>query len=302
MAQKKKIIWTKFYWQDWLSDAGLRRCSVSAKGIWMDMLCIAAQHDPIGLVAVNGEGLSVDDIARLAGVDPREAATLIGELERNDVFARDRKGIIYSRRMVRDAKKAATAKKNGKSGGNPTLGKDKRNPASDNPKDKPPDKPYELEAISYKQVAQQESSADDPDVVTARIEIVRIFENAGMVPPDTGRVVVWKAQGWNLKLCVAVVGERVRPGKRIGTLAFFDDAIREAHEKLNPTPAQKKDIDWNFWAASWAKERAQGEANWPMRLQPNPGEKGCRCPPEVLLRHGIDPSTGNLIAAKETAA
>ena len=115
------MLWSKFFWQDWRSDAGLRQCSLAARGLWMDMLCVAAQHNPIGLVAVNGEGLSVDGIARQAGVDPREAATLVGELERNDVFARDRKGIIYSRRMVRDAKSLADAKRFGKKGGNPAL-------------------------------------------------------------------------------------------------------------------------------------------------------------------------------------
>src|SRR3990167_9224935 len=114
-------VWSKFFWQDWRSDAGLRQCSLAARGLWMDMLCVAAQHDPIGLVAVNGEGLSVEGIARQAGADPREVAILVSELERNDVFARDSKGIIYSRRMKRDARFMAESRRYGKRGGNPTL-------------------------------------------------------------------------------------------------------------------------------------------------------------------------------------
>ncbi len=116
-----RLPWGKWYWQNWLSDAGLRRCSLQARGMWMDMLCVAAQHDPIGYVAVNGEALTPDDVARLCGTSPAEASTLISELERNGVFSRNGKGMIYSRRMVRDAKAHAESMKYGRRGGNPSL-------------------------------------------------------------------------------------------------------------------------------------------------------------------------------------
>lgn len=108
----------------------------------MDMLCIAASHDPIGYVSVAGHGLSETDIARMTGGSESVACALLGELERNGVFSRDRKGTIYSRRMVSDAKKAAIAKKNGKNGGNPTLSKETVISSSDKGPDKPPLKPH----------------------------------------------------------------------------------------------------------------------------------------------------------------
>lgn len=129
-------IWSKFYWSDWLSDACLRRSSIAARGLWIDMLCIAAQSDPIGYLKVNNVPLTVNDIARMCGVSEPETGTLIDELERNGVLSRDRTGTIYSRRMVRDEKKARTAKKNGKLGGNPTLTNHSGISASDNPEDK----------------------------------------------------------------------------------------------------------------------------------------------------------------------
>lgn len=134
-------IWSKFYWSDWLSDAGLRRSSFAARGLWIDMLCIAAQSDPIGYLTVNQEILSVQDIARMVGGSEPEVSTLIDELDRNGVLSRDRTGKIYSRRMVRDEKKARTAQKNGKLGGNPTLRNYEGNSASDNPQDKAEVKP-----------------------------------------------------------------------------------------------------------------------------------------------------------------
>ena len=97
----------------------------------MDMLCIAAQGDP----------LSAGDIARMTGGSLSEVETLMSELEQNGVFSRDRNNIIYSRRMVNDSKKAATARKNGKKGGNPSLRKESEIQASDKGKDKPPSLP-----------------------------------------------------------------------------------------------------------------------------------------------------------------
>jgi hypothetical protein len=135
-------IWTKFFWSDWLSEPALQHSSRAARGLWMDMLCIAAAHDPIGYVSVAGTALTDDDIARMSAGSPDEVPTLLSELERNGVFSRTRNGTIYSRRMVGDAKKASTARKNGRKGGNPTLSKQTSNSASDNGHFKPPDKPH----------------------------------------------------------------------------------------------------------------------------------------------------------------
>jgi hypothetical protein len=143
--------WTKFYWSDWESDPALRLCSLAAQGLWMRMLCIASAHDPIGYVAVAGRGLDETALARMTGCSGSEAADLLGELERNGVFSRDRAGRIFSRRMVNDARRAAIARKNGKMGGNPTLGKREGKMQSDNPQDNTPLKTQEPEARYQKE-------------------------------------------------------------------------------------------------------------------------------------------------------
>lgn len=129
-------IWSKFYWNDWRADPGLRASSIAARGLWMECLCIAADSDPFGYVLINGRGPDFATLARIAGVSEAEAQSLMSELDQNGVFSRDRNGRIYSRRMVRDAKKAATARKNGLSGGNPSLSKDTGISPSVNPPDK----------------------------------------------------------------------------------------------------------------------------------------------------------------------
>lgn len=110
-----------WFWRDWESDVALKACSLAAQGLWMRMLCIAAQHDPIGYVAVNRVGLDPEGIARIAGAGVDETRSLMDELSQNGVFSRDRNGTIYNRRMTRDAKKQALARKSGERGGNPKL-------------------------------------------------------------------------------------------------------------------------------------------------------------------------------------
>lgn len=161
-------VWTKFYWSDWESDPALRLCSLAAQGLWMRMLCIAAAHDPIGYVAVAGRGLDETALARMTGCSGSEASALLGELERNGVFSRDRHGRIYSRRMVADAKKSAIARKNGRNGGNPSLREQRENSSSDKGMDKPHLKPQEPEARSQNRSSLRSDSANAaPDQIEA---------------------------------------------------------------------------------------------------------------------------------------
>jgi hypothetical protein len=99
--------WTKFYWSHWASDPALRLCSLAAQGLWMRMLCVAAEAQPRGYVTVNGVPLDSNDIARIAGETKATVDDLLSELEKKGVFSRDQRGCIYSRRMVRDMESRA---------------------------------------------------------------------------------------------------------------------------------------------------------------------------------------------------
>lgn len=113
----------KFFWNDWLGDPLLGLCSLAAQGLWMKMLCLAAEAPRAGFVMVAGRPAEPNDLARLTGERLEAIETIIAELERNGVFSRDRHGTIYSRRMVRDAKKQKSSAKGGKIGGRVTLEK-----------------------------------------------------------------------------------------------------------------------------------------------------------------------------------
>jgi hypothetical protein len=95
--------WSKFTWRDWQSDRGLRACSLAARGFWLE--CLAAMHEgePVGHLTVNGVAATTKQLAVNAQCSEREVVKLLAELEAAGVFSRTTDGIIYSRRMVRDA-------------------------------------------------------------------------------------------------------------------------------------------------------------------------------------------------------
>lgn len=147
----KRGPWIKWYWSDWRSDPKLRMCSIAARGLWAEMLALMQEATPYGHLLVSGRVPTDAQLAVLAGMPADQLPELLGELEAADVFSRTRAGVIYSRRMVRDEKKARTAQKNGKEGGNPSLCKDDIISPSVNPPDNPSLKPQKPEARYQKE-------------------------------------------------------------------------------------------------------------------------------------------------------
>ena len=95
--------WSKFWWRDHQGDAALRMCSLAARGLWMELLCLAHEATPVGHVLVNGKPPTIQQLASIIGVSTKEVAKLLVELEDAGVFSRADDGTIYSRRMVKDA-------------------------------------------------------------------------------------------------------------------------------------------------------------------------------------------------------
>ena len=121
MKGEKRQPWMKWYPADWRSDEEVRNCSLAARGLWVEMLCIAHKAEPYGYVLINGRALTSSQLAVQAGCSARDAEKFCAELEAAGVFSRDGDGRIYSRRMVRDQEKAERDARNGRGGGNPNL-------------------------------------------------------------------------------------------------------------------------------------------------------------------------------------
>lgn len=99
--------YSKFWWQDWRNDAALQVCSLAARGLWIEMLAIAHEGDPVGHVTINGKPPTPKQVAAIVRSTEKEVTKLLRELEDAGVFSRSDAGAIYSRRMVRDAEISA---------------------------------------------------------------------------------------------------------------------------------------------------------------------------------------------------
>jgi hypothetical protein len=96
--------WMKFYPTDWLGDAALRTCSAAARGLWIDMLCLMDGASPRGHLKLGRKKLDMPALSGLVGIPQRRLETLIEELRKAGVFSLTNRGIIYSRKMIREEK------------------------------------------------------------------------------------------------------------------------------------------------------------------------------------------------------
>lgn len=92
----------QFYPADWRKDPALAACSLAARALWLEMMCIAHESDNYGCLTINGQPMTTAHIARVVGESATTVKKLLAELENFGVFSRKNDGAIYSRRMVRD--------------------------------------------------------------------------------------------------------------------------------------------------------------------------------------------------------
>jgi hypothetical protein len=93
-----------FYPDAWLSEPGLRVCSFSARGIWIELLCHMWRSPERGVLLLsNGKPMTMKDLARLLGGRPKEVEAAVLELESKGVLdVREKDRALVSRRMIRE--------------------------------------------------------------------------------------------------------------------------------------------------------------------------------------------------------
>jgi hypothetical protein len=119
-----KLRWGKFYWSDWSDDPALASCSLAAQGLWMRLLCIAAQGTPYGHVTINGKAPDTPTLAKLMRCKQPSLERLIAELERKGVAKRGDCGCLVSFRMESDGSLARARASAAKSRWDKGLGPD----------------------------------------------------------------------------------------------------------------------------------------------------------------------------------
>jgi hypothetical protein len=235
----------KFYPQDWRADEKLRMCSLAARGLWMEMLAIMHRSDRYGQLLVGGNVPTPAQLAVQAGSSETEVEALLAELRNAGVFSVSGAGAIYSRRMIRDEKRAQNARKNGKSGGNPSLSKTKNNHASDKGEDNVQDK-GEVKAQRPETRDQKEESYKPAIPISPERDSVPIGEfdqrcralaqiinlTRPIAASDRAQLQAWIREGFHFEYHViegakVVVAREEAKGGSVRSFKYLDGGIRD---------------------------------------------------------------------------
>lgn len=290
-------IWSKFFWSDWQADPALRACSLAARGLWMEMLCIAAGGR--GYLVRDGEPLPAQTLANIVGQPLAMVETLIAELEENCVFSRDRRGRIYSRRMVREAKHIESARKAGKKGGAVSLEKKKGIFGPSHTPLATPSAPISHKPESKSQAPESKSHAPESSNGAAlkaspQAPVIRAADAMGTTFDALQRKRAWSVFGetfasWVQEGCdperdiwPTLRRLALKRGKVPASPAYFTAAVREARDGGSqgyapPHYATAVSPAAFITAEHWAKRARtfHEQGLWSRRWGPKPGEPGC---------------------------
>lgn len=113
--------WMKWYPADWRAEARLKMVSRAARSLWIDMLGLMHESIEYGKLLIAGHPPTDKQLGAVLGDRPADITKWRTELETMQVYSKDENGVIFSRRMVRDAAKRAEDRANGQRGGNPSV-------------------------------------------------------------------------------------------------------------------------------------------------------------------------------------
>lgn len=117
-VSEKKKPWFKWWPTAWRGETSLKLVSRAARSLWVDILGLMHESPLIGYLYLNnGTPPTLEDLSRVLGDTPEELRTLLAELKAAGVYSETDEGVIYSRKMVRDAEISAKGREDIKNRG-----------------------------------------------------------------------------------------------------------------------------------------------------------------------------------------
>ena len=233
---------TQWFWSDWAGDQEVRRLTPAERGLWIDLLALAAVGKPYGYVCdQRGNPVSYEEIARFANCTPTEAESLVAGILFKGAASRDRSGRLFNRRMTRQAEKTAKKRTAGKLGAEQTKQAWKSLKA------------LELE-LSARAPATADATAPLPAPILPLRDITIVDAGASAFTPGSKalasalwkalgydtvlsipielsgcdwRAIQWEKAGWTVDL-IDAVGRRVGPGK---PLSYYEKSFANEYAK-----------------------------------------------------------------------
>lgn len=238
----------QFYPADWRKDAALQSCSIGARGLWVEMMCIMHECTPYGYLCVNGQPMTDNQLARLVGDTVKAVVSYKKELEAAGVYSFD-EGRIYSRRMVKDEHLRNIRAQAGSMGGNPALlsGKDKQ-------------KVKQIDNHTPKQSpTPSSSSSSSPSGLKADARATRL--PADWILPNAWSEWAEKEKGWSSEKAKQVsasfkdywIAKAGKDGRKLDWYATWRNWVRNQRDQVATKPIVIKPWFIDGWAAIAAK-------------------------------------------------
>lgn len=288
--------WSKFFWKDWRADPRLRICTYSARGLWIDLLSLMHEGEPYGYLTVNGRAPSPRELSGILGGKSSEIGRLLDELKRENVASVTPDGVIFSRRMVRDAARRATYQSNGSKGGQ-TTHKSKHLVEQNGEQlleQKSGDLLKPLLDHSLKPRARVSEPEPESDSTTNQSSVAEgaglgkwvldYFQSPNLV--HAGPVRDWVRAGAAPALIRGVVAQVTaqqrskNPDWAPRSLNYFTEAVMRAMREGQqpPDPDARPDAERDHWLGRMG---SYSRGMWLPEWGDAPGERGCDMPPRL---------------------
>lgn len=269
----------QFYPADWRKESALRLCSMGARGLWADMLCIMHEGEPYGHLTFQGDKIEPNELSRLVGENPTAVKKWLKELASRGVYSVTSDGVIFSRRMARDEhsreRRAEIGQANGAKGAEFGKlgaehgikgGRPRKENGDNNPPKKPPYNPRPSTSSSSAPSSEGKHQALPPNLIS-NLEPSRENPPSGITDPgialnyvcieadwraanDTQRqnaisiIAGWLALGCSLELILGGIALALkRDPAPTRSLKRFDSTIRGMRrDQVGELPVTEGDV------------------------------------------------------------
>jgi len=224
----KRRPWYKHDANDWLGDPELRRCSLKARGLLEDLMCIAHNSDRYGYLEIGVKPSDPEwiiELSQIVRAHHKEVSTAWQDLLKRHRIGIGSDGVPFIKRMVQDNQYSLQQSELGKTGGNPTLkaplkveeseseskskskippnpqgGEGESNPEEPEPEPKPPEPKKKVKRKRFVRPTPLEASgyARSIDFAMDGEEFCAFYESKGWMVGSSpmkswqGAVVTWK--------------------------------------------------------------------------------------------------------------
>ncbi len=259
--------WLRLY-DDAINDPKILKLPEAMRWQWVAMLCVASKNQ--------GSLPPLDDIAIQLRMTNAKAAEIITILVKAKLLDKTETGFEPHNWNGRQYKSDVSTERVKR------FRKRERNVSPDvssTVTETPPDAETDTEQKQSRAAAVSNSE---------RVLRTDLAEILGPKISDLSRTAIWLSKGYSSTMILEAVREVIARGTSVASLSYFDAILAEKEANRTLTPSERLQaegkVDMDKAAAMFAKS-----GYWSKYAGPEPGQTGCKCPPEILSKYGIAP-------------